>query len=131
MVGGDRMTFGVWGLIVISGLSDLVVFCVIVHDVMFLVSSSWQCLSFRTMEPCMLHQNMGIVSTKVTSSERLDQLAAPYKFLSSAHAISGWSKYGSMIWSVILSFQTSHSLRITEDRSFSYPMKVLSCCTNP
>jgi len=41
--GGDRMMFGDWGLIVISELSDLVVFCVIVHDIMlYLVSSPWQ-----------------------------------------------------------------------------------------
>ena len=67
MGGGDRMMFGDWGLIVISDLSDLVVFCAIVHGIMlYLVSSPWQCLPSRTMQLYMLHQNMGIVSTKVT-----------------------------------------------------------------
>jgi len=63
------------------------------------------------MQPCMLHQNMGIMSTKVTSSERLHQLAAPYTVLSSDPPFCCGRTQGLKIRSVTFSSGISHSIQ--------------------
>ena len=71
----------------------------------------------------MLHQKMGMVSTKVTASERLDQLAAPYKslllplHLVDRREVDDLKRYSILSKSVF-------SSRIRGNRSFTFPMKV-------